>query len=291
MNNPATHAEAQELLAAVALDATTSAEREAVLAHVVVCDECTTQLGALRDAAESMAQLSSPAPMDPARQARVRRHLMARAAERARPEGTAAASDAPSLKVTMQPIRRAAFSRFTTSRLIAAAAIVVIGVALGLYGLTASERADAARRDNQRLVAAQRGLEREIAARDSAIADRQALLEAMTGPGVQVIEAGTTNARQPVGKMFWDQPTDQWTFVAHNLPRSAPNRTYQLWLITRAQRKISAGVFATNASGDALVIAHYALAKDALAAIAVTDEPAGGSPQPTSTPVLLGAAR
>lgn len=147
------------------------------------------------------------------------------------------------------------------------------------------------RRDNQRLIAAQRGLERQIAARDSAITDRQALLDAMTGPGVQVIEAGATNARRPVAKMFWDQPTNQWTFVAHNLPKIAPNRTYQLWLITRAQRKISAGVFATNASGDALVIAHYALARDALAAIAVTDEPAGGSPQPTSTPVLLGAAR
>ncbi|HEY7893786.1 MAG TPA: anti-sigma factor [Gemmatimonadaceae bacterium] len=290
MNSPATHAEAQEMLAAVALDATTNAEREAVLAHVVVCDECTKELGALRDAAESMAQLAPQTPMDPARQARVRRHLMARAAERAQ-RATTAASDAPSLKVTMQPVRRAAFARFTTTRLIAAAAIVVLGVALGLYGVSASERADAARRDNQRLIAAQRGFEREIGARDSAITDRQALLDAMTGPGVQVIEAGATNARQPVAKMFWDQPTDQWTFVAHNLPHPAPNRTYQLWLITRAQRKISAGVFATNASGDALVIAHYALARDALAAIAVTDEPAGGSPQPTSTPVLVGAAR
>jgi len=290
MNNPATHVEAQEMLAAVALDATTNAEREAVLAHVVVCGECTRELGALRDAAESMAQLAPQTPMDPARQARVRRHLMARAAERAQPTTTAAAG-APSLKVTMQPGRRAAFSRFTTTRVSAAAAIVVLGVALGLYGVSASERADAARRDNQRLIAAQRGFEREIAARDSAIADRQALLDAMTGPGVQVIEAGATNARQPMAKMFWDQPTDQWTFVAHNLPHPAPNRTYQLWLITRAQRKISAGVFATNASGDALVIAHYALARDALAAIAVTDEPAGGSPQPTSTPVLVGAAR
>lgn len=291
MNNPATHAEAQEMLAAIALDASTNAEREAVLAHVVVCDDCTRELGALRDAAQSMAQLAPQSPMDPARQARVRRHLMARAAERVRPEETSAAADAPSLKITMRPLRGARFTRFTPARLIAAAAIILIGVALGVYAVSAGERADASRRDNQRLIAAQRGFEREIAARDSAIADRQALLDAMTGPGVQVIEAGATNARQPVAKMFWNQPTDQWTFVAHNLPHPAPNRTYQLWLITRAQRKISAGVFATNASGDALVIAHYALAKDALAAIAVTEEPAGGSPQPTSTPVLVGAAR
>lgn len=248
MNNPATHAEAHDLLAAVALDAATNDERDAVLAHVVVCEECTRELGALRDAAQ------------------------------------------PRLAVKMLP-PRSRLKRFTTTRLIAAAAIVVVGVALGLYAVSASENADAVKRDNQRLIAAQRGFEKEIAARDSAIADRQALLDAMTGPGVQVIEAGTINGRQPLAKMFWNQPTDQWTFVAHNLPHAASDRTYQLWLITRAQRKISAGVFATNASGDALVIAHYALAPDALAAIAVTDEPAGGSPQPTSAPVLIGAMR
>ena len=66
---------------------------------------------------------------------------------------------------------------------------------------------NALQRDTQRLLAAQRSFEREIAARDSALADRQALLDAMTGA--------------------------------------------QMWPITRAQRKISAGVFATSASGDA----------------------------------------
>lgn len=290
MNNPATHAEAHDLLAAVALDAATNDERDAVLAHVVVCEECTRELGALRDAAQSMARLAPHAPLDPARQARVRRPLMARAGERTAVVTTPVQSDAPRLAVKMLP-PRSRLKRFTTTRLIAATAIVVVGVALGLYAVSASENADAVKRDNQRLIAAQRGFEKEIAARDSAIADRQALLDAMTGPGVQVIEAGTTNGRQPVAKMFWNQPTDQWTFVAHNLPHAASNRTYQLWLITRAQRKISAGVFATNASGDALVIAHYALGRDALAAIAVTDEPAGGSPQPTSAPVLVGAMR
>jgi len=187
------------------------------------------------------------------------------------------------------PPRR--LTRFSTARLVAAAAIVLIGVAFALYAVSAGQRANDLQRDTQRLLAAQRGFEREIAARDSALADRQALLDAMTGAGVQVIEAGAPGARKPSGKMFWDQTSGQWTFVAHNLPHAAPNRTYQLWLITRAQRKISAGVFATSASGDALVIAHYPLPQDSLAAIAVTDEPSGGSPQPTTAPVLVGTAR
>lgn len=283
-----THPEAQELLAALSLDATSSEERAAILAHVAECDACARELGELRDAAHAMAQLAPAVPMDPARQARVRAHLLARAAERAESAVAPAPKPAKPVVIPMPPHR---LTRFSTARLVAAAAIVLIGVALAVYAVSAGQRANAMQRDTQRLLVAQRGLEREIAARDSALADRQALLDAMTGPAVQVIEAGAPSARQPSGKMFWDQMSGQWTFVAHNLPRAAPNRTYQLWLITRAQRKISAGVFATSASGDALVIAHYPLAKDSLAAIAVTDEPSGGSPQPTTTPVLVGASR
>ena len=283
-----THAEAQELLAALSLDATSSEEREAVLAHIAECDDCARELGVLRDAAHSLAQLAPETPMDPARQARVRAHLLARAAERAQQTLVPPPGSAKPASIAMPPRR---LTRFSTASLVAAAAIVLVGVALALWAVSAEQRATALQRDTQRLLAAQRSFEREITARDSALADRQALLDAMMGAGVQVIEAGAPSARQPSGKMFWDQITSQWTFVAHNLPRAAPNRTYQLWLITRAQRKISAGVFATSASGDALVIAHYSLPKDSLAAIAVTDEPSGGSPQPTTTPVLVGLYR
>jgi len=283
-----THAEAQELLAALSLDATSSEEREAVLAHIAECDDCARELGELRDAAHSLAQLAPETPMDPARQARVRAHLLARAAERAQQTLVPLPGSAKPASIAMPPRR---LTRFSTASLVAAAAIVLAGVALALWAVSAEQRATALQRDTQRLLAAQRSFEREITARDSALADRQALLDAMMGAGVQVIEAGAPSARQPSGKMFWDQITSQWTFVAHNLPRAAPNRTYQLWLITRAQRKISAGVFATSASGDALVIAHYSLPKDSLAAIAVTDEPSGGSPQPTTTPVLVGLYR
>lgn len=191
------------------------------------------------------------------------------------------------------PVRTPAprLTRFSTARLVAGAAIVLVGVALALWAMSARQHVHALQRDTQRLLAAQRRFEREIAARDSVLADRQALLDAITGADVRVIAVGAPGARQPSAKMFWNQMTGQWTFVAHHLPRAAPNRTYQLWLITRAQRKISAGVFATSASGDALVIAHYSLPSDSLAAIAVTDEPSGGSPHPTTTSVLTGTAQ
>ena len=64
----------------------------------------------------------------------------------------------------------------------------------------------------------------------------------------------------------------------------------QLWLIT-ARDKISAGTFGVSATGDGFVQATYALDANALRAVAVTQEAAGGAPQPTSPPVVVGAAQ
>jgi anti-sigma-K factor RskA len=88
--------------------------------------------------------------------------------------------------------------------------------------------------------------------------------------------------------MFWDKARDRWTFVAHDLPALPAGRTYQLWLVTPTQ-KISAGTFVVGANGDAFVEATYPLDQNALQAVAVTEELAGGVPQPTGTPVIVGA--
>jgi hypothetical protein len=50
--------------------------------------------------------------------------------------------------------------------------------------------------------------------------------------------------------------------------------------------KISAGTFTPLPDGSAQVQATYSLARDSLRAIAVTEEPAGGVPQPTGAFVL-----
>src|SRR5660398_58173 len=68
------------------------------------------------------------------------------------------------------------------------------------------------------------------------LAEQQAIVAGLTGPGVKVIDAAATSARQPYARMFWDQPANRWTFVAYNLPAATPGHTYQLWLITRDQK-------------------------------------------------------
>jgi anti-sigma-K factor RskA len=115
------------------------------------------------------------------------------------------------------------------------------------------------------------------------------MLGAITGRNVAVMTLTKGGANAPFARMFWDKTKNTWTFVAHDMPSLKPGRTYQLWLVTAAGAKISAGTFDPLA-GEAVVRATYALAADSLAAVAVTEEAAGGAPQPTTTPIIAVSA-
>ena len=68
-------------------------------------------------------------------------------------------------------------------------------------------------------------------------------------------------------------------------------KTYQLWLITDRKKMISVGVFAVkDAQGEVVNPKVPAIPPDsgAVQFAAVTVEPDGGMPQPTSAPVMTG---
>lgn len=180
--------------------------------------------------------------------------------------------------------------RFLGARLLAAAAIVAVVATIAYRATAERQRARALERRVSALVATQHDLQRQLDSGRIALRERDALMAGITGRGVRVIDAAAPGARAPSARMFWDQPAGTWTFVAHDLPQAPAGRAYQLWLVTRGQRKVSAGTFSPRPDGGAVVVARYALAPDSLAAIVVTEESAGGSPQPTSRPVLVGAA-
>jgi hypothetical protein len=196
--------------------------------------------------------------------------------------GSTAESGGRTPVIPLRP-RGSAPPRLNTARMLAAAALILVVVGVGTFGVTQKRRADRLDQRVSVLLDGQREMQREIR-------DRDELLAQITGPGVRVIDANASSARAPSARMFWDQSSNKWTFFAYNLPEARQGRTYQLWLITKDQRKLSAGTFTPKPNGEAVVKATYALPRDSLLAIAVTDEPAGGSPQPTSHPLLLGAA-
>jgi anti-sigma-K factor RskA len=287
MTREMSHDEARALLAAEVLDALSADERGALEAHAAGCSECQGELAAFRDAVGALALAVPQMPMDAMRSSRLRARLVARAA--ADRQGTyAGRAGGPGGAAGQTPVvplrpRATAPPRLNTARMLAAAALILVVVGIGTLGVTQKRRGDRLEQHIGVLLAGQREMQKEIGEKDE-------LLAQITGPGVQVIDASSSNARQPSARMFWDQSSNRWTFFAHNLPETKQGRTYQLWLITKDKHKLSAGTFSPNPTGDALVQATYALPRDSLLAIAVTEEPAGGSPQPTSQPFLLGAA-
>jgi len=77
---------------------------------------------------------------------------------------------------------------------------------------------------------------------------------------------------------------DRAVVVSHDLPALPIDRTYQLWLVDRAGDARSAGLLA-DASGTKAVDAHLVRGVRSGDQVAITREPAGGSEQPTMTPL------
>jgi anti-sigma-K factor RskA len=89
--------------------------------------------------------------------------------------------------------------------------------------------------------------------------------------------------------MFWDRTSNTWSMYARHLPQLAAGRTYELWLITKAGKKIPAGTFQPSPVGTAHVETTFDLGHAPLAVVAVTEEPAGGVESPTGPIVIAGS--
>src|SRR5439155_555451 len=92
---------------------------------------------------------------------------------------------------------------------------------------------------------------------------------------------------------LWPTPLQRRRFrrsyvTAFDLPPAPAGRTYQLWAIKKGQAPVSVGTFNTLPGGRAVITLQMPAGfKPDLSA--VTEEPAGGSAQPTQQPFLVGA--
>jgi hypothetical protein len=279
------HEQALQELEALALDALDADERIAVLAHVAGCAICQQEILALQATASQLAYGVKPVPMSNAQRDRIRTRLIGRvAADRLHaPEVNPSAS---TVILVPHPEKAPHGGRHwleSRSSWLAMAASLVAAVSLATLYQVTKERDDIRRA--YEFTSARTSQADSLRA---ALDDRDRLIANITGPQVAVVTLTSGGIRTPSARMFWDQSVNAWTFVAHNLPAPKTGRVYQLWLVT-AKDKINAGTFSPDAKGDAVVRATYNLPKDALAAVAVTDEPSAGSPQPTTTPIIMGA--
>jgi len=275
MSRELTHDEAFVALDALALDALDGAERELVIAHVSTCIPCREELASLRVTAAQLAYAANPTiGTAGASRHRIRSRLMARAAAE---EQTV---HDRSLVISSLAWRRAEW--------VAAAASILLVVSVAVLAAVVRDR-QVLREAMSGQAARLQPLQRSADSLRVAVATRDSMLAAITGRNVAVMTLTKSGANAPFARMFWDKTTNTWTFVAHDMPSLKPGRTYQLWLVTAAGAKISAGTFDPQ-SGEAVVRATYALAADSLAAVAVTEEVAGGAPQPTGSPIIAVSA-
>lgn len=127
----------------------------------------------------------------------------------------------------------------------------------------------------------------ELASLRKQVRAAQDSIRLASAPGVVVADlAGQGERSSSAARVFWDRQRDRWELYAANLPPAGPGKTYQLWLVTPSA-KISAGTFEATAEAATGSVQLPPGAGPVVAA-AVTDEPAGGSPQPTGSILLLG---
>ena len=164
---------------------------------------------------------------------------------------------------------------------VALAASVVAAVGLGVLWRTALQAGQASLARETALGVSVDSVSKLLAARD-------ATLQEILAPGIELHLLKSTGAPEPGIEFFWNKKAHLALLYAFNLPASAKGRTYQLWMI-QGDKQIPSITFDAGSDGRVLVPKVAMPADTPFDALAVTDEPTGGSPKPT-TPVLLVAS-
>lgn len=118
-----------------------------------------------------------------------------------------------------------------------------------------------------------------------------ARLEVLNARDLQFVSlAGTPATPGARGRVLWDVEQRKWHVRVFDLKPPGPGRTYELWFITADGQKIPGGTFDVGPGGEGAIVASVP-ADLAIKVAAITDEPAGGSLQPTGQIHLAGEIR
>jgi Anti-sigma-K factor rskA len=159
-----------------------------------------------------------------------------------------------------------------------ATAAIVVAVLLGFAQAHTQSELNQARAQNQALAADRARIAAEL---DRARAHDQALAAILGAPHVTLLSQGT--AKGGVAVVVLDAAKRQLIVAASGLPALPAGHVYQLWLIGPV-KIVSAGLLPTAKSGvTSPVVATGIVKGDKLG---LTVEPAPGSAQPTTVPIV-----
>jgi anti-sigma-K factor RskA len=130
-------------------------------------------------------------------------------------------------------------------------------------------------------------LRRQSDSLSARLAWREQTLDHILEPSTDLILLTAPGERPPAIQLFWNKVNRKIIVHAFNLPPVAQDRVYQVWFLGDGA-PVPGGTFNSDPDGHALRTVDAPPAGLVLAGAAVTVEPAGGSPQPTSAIIVSG---
>ncbi len=263
-----------------ALDALDGRERTEFERHLRTCAACAAEVQSLRPVVDALAQAVPQHDPSPA----LRDRVMA---------GAGAPASTSHIANGVPSDRRAAAAGTATSAMwwLAAAAMVSVVVGLGIHAASLRARVSGLEADLQNAIDRLAESQRLVDMAQVRLASTQTHIDVLMAPDTTRIDlAGLPAAPDASGRAYWSRSRGV-VFSAANLPPLRPNRTYQLWFLTGAGgAPVSAGLVQPDGSGRVIASFETPAALTASNGFAVSEEPAGGVPQPTGELYLAGTA-
>jgi len=123
---------------------------------------------------------------------------------------------------------------------------------------------------------------RRLLEQQSSDARRSAEVLAMVGaPGTRAISPPQGQAS------YFLNPSRGVVLIVGGLERLPSGRAYEMWIIPKGRAPAPAGMFTPDAQGNAIHTFPGQVDLSDTAALAISDEPHGGSPAPTTAPRLI----
>jgi anti-sigma-K factor RskA len=267
------HDQFRELIEAYALGALDANERTALEAHLASgCPECAKALEEARLVVTQLAYLAPPAEPSEMLRARVLRTVRADAA-------ASGGGGGGSLPMQAGPLRTS-----VPMWLWAGVAALLL---FSLYSTWESRKMQQDVAD-MNLHAAAELKERKQLEDELTVAKHEAWI--LTDPTSKKIDIMPSDKSMPMVQAMW-HPKMGIYVTAQQMPMPKNHKVLQLWLIpkTPGAKPMPSHVFWPDANGKiGEMVANPPDDMSDTKALAITEEPAGGSPQPTSTPMWVG---
>jgi anti-sigma-K factor RskA len=113
----------------------------------------------------------------------------------------------------------------------------------------------------------------------------RAAVEILSQSQTRTVQFGLAD-NKPHGRVFVN-PQRGLVFVGSQLPELANDRTFELWLVPAQGAPQPVTVFRPNTTGNFVAVRNTPVDTARMQAVAVSVEPLGGSPAPTTTPILV----